>query len=69
MVREWHLSITLERILDAVERSMIDTRHIGICVYCGAESTAEPDARTLHCDNCHRYGVHGAEELLIQLEV
>lgn len=59
-----HSSITLERIMQAVQ---VDD-NLGLCVDCGAEQGGcEPDAREYLCDSCRMPAVYGAEELLIRL--
>ena len=60
-----HKSVTIERILDAVENDEM----LGICANCGEdyESYVEPDARKIECGECGELGVYGAEELLIML--
>ncbi len=56
-----HKSITVERILDAVESD--DCR--GFCIACGAEAYGvEPDARKYQCESCDSDSVYGAEELM-----
>ena len=58
-----HKSVTIERILDAVENDEM----LGICANCGEdyESNVEPDARKIECGECGECAVYGAEELLI----
>ena len=57
-----HESITLDRIMEAVEED--DFR--GFCIACGADAyEVEPDARGYECPECDRKGVYGAEELLL----
>jgi DNA-directed RNA polymerase subunit RPC12/RpoP len=58
-----HKSVTIERILDAVENDEM----LGICASCGEdyESNVEPDARRIECGECGECAVYGAEELLI----
>ena len=58
-----HKSVTIERILDAVENDEM----IGICANCGLdyESYLEPDARNIECGECGESEVYGAEELLL----
>ena len=60
-----HKSVTVERILDAVENDEM----IGICTSCGADydSALEPDARKIECGECGEAEVYGAEELLLNL--
>lgn len=59
-----HPSITLERVLAAVE--MDD--NLGFCLACGTDVTSiEPDARRRKCECCGELSVYGAEELLLVL--
>lgn len=39
---------------------------IGFCVACGGEhSGVEPDAKCYKCENCGKYEVYGAEQILL----
>ena len=63
-----HKSLTLPRILAAVEESMSDCTNPGFCIYCGEEADGcEPDARQYECESCGANGVYGAEELLMMV--
>jgi hypothetical protein len=63
-----HPSITKERIVEAVARSMTTLDSPGFCISCGAEAEGvEPDARRYPCEACGQCAVYGAEELLIAL--
>jgi hypothetical protein len=63
-----HESITRERIVDGVERTMFGTENVGFCIACGEEADGcEPDARKLTCEFCGKPAVYGAEELLLML--
>ena len=63
-----HKSITIERILDAVERQTTGLDNPGFCLACGEEQEGcEPDARGYECESCGAMKVYGAEELLIRL--
>lgn len=65
-----HLSVTLDRVTDAVERAHTSLDNPGFCIKCGAEADGvEPDARTYECESCGERGVYGAEELLLHLAV
>lgn len=60
-----HKSITIERIMDAVERQMTTLDNPGFCLACGNEQEGcEPDARKYECESCGEMKVYGAEELL-----
>ncbi len=53
-------TFTLEQIMEA------DNEGIGFCVDCGAEREyCEPDARKYGCEECQKYTVYGAQEILI----
>lgn len=61
-------SITKERVVEAVARSMTSLDNPGFCIACGADAEAvEPDARRYPCADCGQRTVYGAEELLIML--
>lgn len=63
-----HESVTLERVLEAVERQHTTLDNPGLCIRCGADAEGvEPDARRCTCEACGVQGVCGAEELLIML--
>jgi len=63
-----HPSITLERVIDAVERQHTTLDDPGFCVHCGADAEGvEPDARNYTCEACGKPGVYGADELLIMM--
>lgn len=58
-----HASITLDRVIDAVEQD----DHIGFCTACGEEADGcEPDASEYECAECGAHAVEGAENLLFQ---
>lgn len=63
--RKIHPSITLDRIVEAVERRSPSLDNPGFCIACGedAEGVA-PDARHYRCEACGERAVYGAEELL-----
>lgn len=61
-MNNWHKSITIDRILEAVQADDC----LGICIYCGEDQHGcEPDARKYRCESCNLNGVYGAEELLL----
>ena len=63
-----HKSITVERITEAVERSMMECEYIGFCLACGNEQDGcEPDAQQYECDDCGERAVYGAEEILMMI--
>lgn len=58
--------LTIEQIMDGVERSSVGTDNVGFCIECGKEADGcEPDARKYECEACGKHAVYGAEELLI----
>jgi hypothetical protein len=58
--------VTLEVIVEAVQRRRTSLDDIGFCICCGVEANGvDPDARKDECDSCGFPGVYGAEELLI----
>ena len=63
-----HPDITLERVLEAVERHRTTLDNPGFCIRCGADAEGvEPDARRCECECCGEPGVYGAEELLLHM--
>jgi hypothetical protein len=63
-----HPSVTLERVIEAVERYQSSLDNPGFCVKCGCDAEGvEPDARAYKCECCGQRGVYGAEELLLYL--
>lgn len=63
-----HPSVTADRVVAAVERSMTTLDDPGFCIACGAEANGvEPDARRYPCEACGAAAVYGAEEILLSL--
>jgi len=63
-----HSSITEDRVVEAVEASMVDLESPGFCIACGDDAYGvEPDARGYKCESCGAPRVYGAEELLMYL--
>lgn len=63
-----HVSITAERIIEAVERQQTSLDNPGFCIKCGEENEGcEPDARKYKCEFCGERAVYGAEELLMMI--
>jgi len=59
-----HLSITLDRIIEMVERDDNE----GICGACGEDAYGvEPDARKYLCESCGECRVYGAQEWLLMV--
>lgn len=68
MQMKMHVSITADRVAEAVERGLTSLDNPGFCILCGADADGcEPDARKYKCDYCDQHGVYGAEELLLML--
>ena len=66
-MRQRHRSITIARLVRALERAARTTEDPGFCVICGAEvGGVEPDAEGDRCEQCGERGVYGAEQLLIE---
>ena len=60
-----HPSITLARILDALDRYKYNLDNPGFCTNCGADAEGiEPDAQQYQCQACETHAVYGAEQLL-----
>lgn len=63
-----HATITLDRVLEAVERSMSSLDNPGFCLSCGEEQEGcEPDMQHGLCESCGARKVVGAEELLLRM--
>lgn len=63
-----HKSITLDRIMKAVERQSCSLDNPGFCIACGEEKDdCEPEARNYECESCGKHKVFGAEELLMMV--
>lgn len=66
--KQWHSSITPERVMAAVERHNTTLDNPGFCLACGAEAEGvEPDAENYECEVCGESRVFGAEQLLIMM--
>lgn len=69
-----HPSITIDKLVRAVKRSMHDTANEGFCIACGRKTKpgqfVEPDARAYPCQfkSCGGNTVYGAEELLLMVQ-
>lgn len=62
-----HPSVTVEIVMEAVERRMNSLDNPGFCICCGVENGGcEPDARRYECDACGEMAVYGAEEILFR---
>jgi hypothetical protein len=61
-----HPSVTLDRIIEAVERYNRSCDNPGFCLGCGEEASGcEPDAERYKCESCGKNLVYGAEQLLV----
>ena len=66
--KDWHPSITVDRVAEAVERRMTTLDNPGFCLACGEEAMGcEPDAREYECECCGERQVYGSDELLIMM--
>ncbi|MBT9134404.1 MAG: hypothetical protein DDT38_01135 [Firmicutes bacterium] len=64
--RAIHSSVTLDRVIKAVERGDSSLDNPGICLACGDDADdCEPDARKYECEACGERMVYGAAELLM----
>jgi hypothetical protein len=64
-----HPSITMERVIDAVQRETTTLDNPGFCLACGEEAMeCEPDAREYECEGCGERQVYGAAEILVMFE-
>ena len=63
-----HPSLTIEKIMEAVERSQTTLDNPGFCLACGNEQDGcEPDARNYECEECGALKVFGAEECMVMI--
>ena len=63
-----HERLTLDVIMEAVQRQMMTLDNPGFCIACGDEvDGCEPDASEYECPECMTDTVYGAEELLIEV--
>jgi hypothetical protein len=61
-----HKSITIDRVLNAIERRETALDNPGFCLACGHEQDGcEPDARKYECEACGEHQVYAPEELII----
>lgn len=64
-----HEDITIDRVLEAVERHSLSLDNPGFCNACGIEAEGvEPDAEHYICESCGAPAVFGAEEYLLRLQ-
>lgn len=63
-----HPSITVDRVIEAVQRHNSALDNPGFCIACGHEAgDCEPDARKYECESCGARAVYGAEDLLLEM--
>jgi hypothetical protein len=63
-----HPSVTIERVVEAVERHMTTLDDPGFCIACGNDQGGcEPDARRYQCEACGERRVYGADEVLLMI--
>lgn len=63
-----HPTITLDRVMEAVDRYNTVLDNPGICLACGADHDGiEPDACGYICEECEEPQVYGASEILIMI--
>ena len=63
-----HPSVTLDKVMAAIERQNTNLDNPGFCTACGNEQDGcEPDARNYECEVCEEPAVFGASELLIMM--
>jgi hypothetical protein len=61
-----HVSVTVERVSNAVERNLFGMDNPGFCLACGNEQEGcEPDAARYECEDCGERAVYGASEILL----
>jgi hypothetical protein len=61
-----HVSITPQRISEALEAYQNNLDNPGFCLACGADADGcEPDARRYKCEACGAFQVYGAEEVAL----
>ena len=64
--RTIHKSVTMARVLEAIERSHRSLDDPGFCLACGADAEGvEPDAERYECQACGEAKVYGAEQILL----
>ena len=68
MIKHIHSLITIDRVMEAVERRNTTLDNPGFCIACGEEQDGcEPDARRYECESCGAKKVYGDEELLLMM--
>ena len=68
MPRPIHSSVTIERVIEAVEEYHASLANPGFCLDCGEDADGcEPDMEDGTCEGCEGNRVHGAEQCLLIL--
>lgn len=63
-----HQAITVERVLEVIERAEYSLDNPGFCLACGEEADGcEPDARNYVCESYGSNQVFGAMEVLLRI--
>lgn len=61
-----HKSVTMDMVIQSIERRNMSLDNPGICLVCGNEQDGcEPDARKYECEACGEHAVFGDEEILM----
>lgn len=61
-------NLSIDDVMDAVERRMTTLDNPGFCLACGEEADGcEPDARNYTCEYCGERRVFGADEILLMV--
>jgi Zn finger protein HypA/HybF involved in hydrogenase expression len=64
-VFDMSMPITEDRILEAMEASMMGDDMVGFCDECGADAdNVEPDAMKYLCEVCGEHAVYGIENYI-----
>ena len=63
-----HPDITLDAVMEAVQRQRSSLDNPGFCIACGAEAEGfEPDAEQGECECCGEQQIYGTEALLFMI--
>jgi len=63
-----HSSITVSRVMEAVEDAEYTLDNPGFCIACGENADGvEPDACEYECEACGQNKVYGAQEILFMM--
>jgi hypothetical protein len=66
--KEWHGSITADRVQELADSEMFGLDNPGLCLKCGEEAEGcEPDARNYRCDGCGSRQVFGVAEVALMM--